>query len=178
MATVAHGIGSWLSFSPAACIVSCVDVQFSVVILANGWETGVDRGGWREGIVREFEMNVYTMYLKWLTHKDRLYRTGNTAQCPGSLDGRGVWGRMDACTCRAESLHCSSETITTILIGYLAHLVKNLSAMQETGVWSPGQEDLLEKEMATHSSILAWEIPWTEEPDRLQSMGSQESDMT
>ena len=90
--------------------------------------------GWREGIVREFEMNVYTMYLKWLTHKDRLYRTGNTAQCPGSLDGRGVWGRMDACTCRAESLHCSSETITTILIGYLAHLVKNLSAMQETRV--------------------------------------------
>ena len=79
-------------------------------------------------------MNVYTMYLKWLTHKDRLYRTGNTAQCPGSLDGRGVWGRMDACTCRAESLHCSSETITTILIGYLAHLVKNLSAMQETRV--------------------------------------------
>ena len=45
--------------------------------------------------------------------------------------------------------------------------------MQETQVWSLGREDLLEKEMATHSSILAWEIPWTEDPRRLQSMGLQ-----
>ena len=44
--------------------------------------------------------------------------------------------------------------------------------MQETQVQSLGREDPLEKEMATHSSILAWEIPWTEEPGRLQSMGS------
>ena len=52
-------------------------------------------------------------------------------------------------------------------------MVKNLPAMQETGVQSLGQEDPLEKGMATHSSILAWEIPWTEEPGRLQSIGSQ-----
>ena len=52
-------------------------------------------------------------------------------------------------------------------------MVKRLSAMQETWVRSLGQEDRLEKEMATHSSILAFEIPWMEEPDRLQSMGSQ-----
>ena len=45
--------------------------------------------------------------------------------------------------------------------------------MQETRVQSPGQEDVLEKEMATHSSILAWRIPWTEEPGGLQSMESQ-----
>ena len=50
--------------------------------------------------------------------------------------------------------------------------------MQETGVQSLGREDLLEKEMATHSSVLAWEISWTEEPGRLQSTGSQESDTT
>ena len=52
--------------------------------------------------------------------------------------------------------------------------------MQETQVWSLGWEDPPEKEMATHSSILAWEIPWTEEPGGLQSMESQnfESDMT
>ena len=50
---------------------------------------------------------------------------------------------------------------------------KNLPAMQETWVWSLGQEDPLEKGMATHSSILAWRILWTEEPGRLQSMGSQ-----
>ena len=52
-------------------------------------------------------------------------------------------------------------------------MVKNLPAMQETRVRSLGQEDPLEKEMATHSSILAWKIPWIEEPGRLQSMGSQ-----
>ena len=57
-------------------------------------------------------------------------------------------------------------------------MVKNLPAMQETWVRFLGQEDLLEKEMATHSSILAWRIPWTEEPGRPQSMGLQESDMT
>ena len=50
--------------------------------------------------------------------------------------------------------------------------------MQETQVRSLGWEDPLEKEMATHSSILAWRIPWTEEPDGLQSMGMQELDRT
>ena len=50
--------------------------------------------------------------------------------------------------------------------------------MQEMSVTSLGQEDPLEKEMATHSSILAWEIQWTEEPGGVQSMGSQESDTT
>ena len=52
-------------------------------------------------------------------------------------------------------------------------MVKNLPAMQETRVRSLGQEDPLEKGMAAHSSILSWRIPWTEEPGRLQSLGSQ-----
>ena len=51
-------------------------------------------------------------------------------------------------------------------------MVKNLPAKQETQIQSLGQENPLEKGMATHSSILAWRIPWTEEPGRLQSMGS------
>ena len=55
----------------------------------------------------------------------------------------------------------------------VAQLVKNLLAMQETWVRSLGWEDPLEKGMATHSSILAWRIPWTEEPGGLQSRGSQ-----
>ena len=55
----------------------------------------------------------------------------------------------------------------------MAQMVENLPAMQETQVQSLGQEDPLEKEMATHSSVLAWRIPWTEEPGGLQSMGSQ-----
>ena len=54
-------------------------------------------------------------------------------------------------------------------------VVKNLPAMQETWVLSLGQENLLEKEMATHSSILAWEIPWAEEPGGLHFLGSQKS---
>ena len=55
----------------------------------------------------------------------------------------------------------------------VAQTVKHLSVMLETWVQSLGHEDPLEKEMATHSSTLAWKIPWTEEPGRLQSMGSQ-----
>ena len=55
----------------------------------------------------------------------------------------------------------------------MAQSVKSLPAMRETQVRSLGREDPLEKEMATHSSILAWRIPQTEEPGRLQSMGSQ-----
>ena len=61
----------------------------------------------------------------------------------------------------------------------VAQRVKRLPAMPETQVRSLGQEDPLEREMATHSRVLTWRIPWTEEPGRLQSMGSQKSpDMT
>ena len=57
-------------------------------------------------------------------------------------------------------------------------MVKNLPAVQETWVQSLGQEDTLEKDMATHSSILAWRIPWTEEPGGVQTMVLKESDRT
>ena len=59
------------------------------------------------------------------------------------------------------------------LASLVAHMVKSLPAVWETRVRFLGWEDALEKEMATHSTILAWEIPWTEEPGGLQSMGSQ-----
>ena len=55
----------------------------------------------------------------------------------------------------------------------VAQAVKRLSTMWETWVPSLGREDPLEKEMATHSSAIAWKIPWTEDPGRLQSLGSQ-----
>ena len=55
----------------------------------------------------------------------------------------------------------------------MAQMIKKLPAMQETRVQSLGREDPLEKEMEIHSSTIAWKIPWTEEPGRLQSMGSQ-----
>ena len=87
-------------------------------------------------------------------------------------------------------LHCFSplsaskvENISLHVLYYLnipcvVQLVKNLPAMQETLVWFLGWENPFEKEMATHSSILAWRIPWTEGPGGLQSMGSQELDRT
>ena len=62
---------------------------------------------------------------------------------------------------------------TTTSASLMAYTVKNLPASQETQVRSQGQEDPLEEKMATHSSILAWKIPWTEEPGGLQSMGLQ-----
>ena len=75
--------------------------------------------------------------------------------------------RMDkdmVCVCVCVCV-CTASTV--------AQMVKNLFAMQETGVRSLGREGPLEKGMATHSSILAWRIPWTEEPGGPQSMGSQ-----
>jgi len=68
---------------------------------------------------------------------------------------------------------CLLQLILLFGASYLVHTVKRLPAMWETHVQSLGQEDSLEKEMATHSSPLAWKISWMEEPGRLQSMGSQ-----
>ena len=90
-------------------------------------------------------------------------------------------GRESACNAGDTGLIPGSGRSAGEGIGYplqyswaslVAQLVKNPPAMQETWVQSLGWEDPLEKEMATHSSTLAWKIPWTEEPGRLQSMGS------
>ena len=63
-------------------------------------------------------MHMYSLlYLKWITNKDLLFSTGNCSMLCGSLDGRGVWGRVDICICMAESLHCSPGTITALLTG-------------------------------------------------------------
>ena len=73
-----------------------------------------------------------------------------------------------------EPVSSLTFTINTSLVASLvAQSVKHLLAMRETWVRSLGREDPLEKDMVTHSSTLAWKIPWTEEPGRLQSMGSQ-----
>ena len=90
----------------------------------------------------------------------------NSSACnagnPGLIPGSGI----SAGEGKGYALQYSRVSI-------LAQLVKNLPAVQETWVRSLGWEDLLEEEMATHSSTLAWKIPWMEEPGRLQSMGSQ-----
>ena len=72
---------------------------------------------------------------------------------------------------RKQQLELDMEQLT--IASLVAQRIKRLPAMQETRVRPLGWEDALEKEMATHSSILAWRIPWTEEPGGLQSTGSQ-----
>ena len=79
---------------------------------------------------------------------------------------------------RLQSMGSQSWTRLSDFIAKSVKPVKNLPAMQDTQVRSLGQKDPLENEMATHCSILAWKIPWTEEPGGLQSMGLQKSDMT
>ena len=79
-----------------------------------------------------------------------------------------VWNEVQRLWAKLTWDLCRSSLVT--------QKVKNLSAKQETWIWFPGQEDLLEKGMVTHSSILDWRIPWTEEPGSLQSMGLQRVD--
>ena len=85
---------------------------------------------------------------------------------PASSVGMGVNMGTYAHTLILLKLNCGNYWTSLV-----AQTVKNMPAMQETRVLSLGQEDPLEKGMATHSSILAWRIPWTREPGRLQSMG-------
>ena len=73
----------------------------------------------------------------------------------------------------SRQLHTSEKFIQVNGTSSMAQQVKDLPAMQETQVWPLGWEDSLEKETATHSSILAWRIPWTEEPGKLQSKEAQ-----
>ena len=91
--------------------------------------------------------------------------------CPGLFpEPWGLtWNIWFICCSRKQNLNDPKVRLSS----QVAQMVKRLPAMQETWVWSLGWEDPLEKEMATHSSILAWKIPWTEEPGRLQSVGSK-----
>ena len=74
-----------------------------------------------------------------------------------------------------EPLRGSLSMVLSGKTSLVAQMVKHLPKMRETRVQSLGWEDLLQKEMATHSSILAWKTPWTEELDRLQAMGTRPS---
>ena len=100
------------------------------------------------------------------------------------LAGDKQENRHDPCSPEAYSLRERTGInwlITDIwpVLGFPGgSVVKKLSTMQDTWVWSLSQEDTLKKEMATHSSILAWKIPWTEKPGGLQSIGCKDSDMT
>ena len=91
---------------------------------------------------------------------------------PASLGPRRVLGRVPVLYSRSSLVVCLIYS-SVCMASLVAERVKRLPAMQETQVQSLGGEDPLEKEMATHSSTLAWKSSWTEESGRLQSMGSR-----
>ena len=96
---------------------------------------------------------------------------------PEGWDVAGGWGEAQEggviWTLTTDSCCRVAEVNSMLWASLVAQMGKDLPAMQEIQVQSLGQEHPLEKEMATHSSILAWRIPWTQEPGGLQSMGSQ-----
>ena len=102
--------------------------------------------------------------------------TGMTSPMDGHVTYEDVWSltwlwTTNKVVLKADSLHRAFHYGHWTFL--MTQTVKRLPATLETWVWSLGREDLLEKEMATHSSTLAWKIPWTEEPGRVQSMGLQ-----
>ena len=104
----------------------------------------------------------------WLDGRESEW-TPRVGDGQGGLECCNSWGRKESET--TERLNW-----TELRASFVAQMVKNLTEMQETQemwFWSLGWEDPLEEEMTTYSSILAWRIPWTEEPGGLQSMGSQ-----
>ena len=100
------------------------------------------------------------MQKKWVVH----------AMCKEKGQGEEFRKRTAAVRMQEAALKREHLRVWTSLV---AQTVRCLTTMQETRVQSLGWEDLLEKEMATHPGTLAWKIPWTEEPGRLQFMGSQ-----
>ena len=105
--------------------------------------------------------------------------TGEQLTAPGRVELKGKGERMPVLSESGLEFNRGifhpeqGELASLITTSLVAQTVKNWPAMRETQVWSQGLEDSLEKGMATHSSSLAWRIPWTEEPGRLQSMGLQ-----
>ena len=131
-------------------------------------ETGVQSLGQEDPV--EKEMATHSSVLAWEIHGQR------------SLVGYSPWGHKESDTTEIDLANThmliNYSPFPTRVASLVAQLVKNLPTMQEIWVQFLGQEDPLEKEIATHSDILALRIAWTEEPSRLQSLGSQESDMT
>ena len=103
------------------------------------------------------------------------YWSGLSFPIPGNLPDSGIELMPSAMAGKFFTSESPEKPIyrSFILTSLVAQMVKCLPTMRETWVQSLGWEDPLEKEMATHSSILAWEIPWMEEPGRLQSTWSQ-----
>ena len=104
--------------------------------------------------------------------RPHLARSGASQEFPRAAAPVGVFSQ--GTTRISGSLSCCARLLgKSMRTSLVAQTIKHLPTVRETWVQSLGQEDPLEKEMATHSSTLAWKIPWTKECSRLQSMGSQ-----
>ena len=124
-------------------------------------------------------MSFKTVVVQWLSHV-RLFATPWTAVCQASLSFPISWSCSNLLPLSWWCHPTISSSVTPFssypqssAASLVTQVVKNLPAIRETRVQPLGWEDPLERGMATHSSILAWRIPWTEEPGGLQSMGSQ-----
>ena len=129
--------------------------------------------GWCPFTLCDSSTGIWQCLLKWISGALFIYNQATVPDFP----------RAKVCLSIIQSFLQSSNTFQAPILFQLnprsgfhgGLVVKNPPAMQEMWVGSLGWEDPLEKRMATHSSILAWRIPWTEEPGRLQSMGLQKS---
>ena len=116
----------------------------------------------------------------WAAHLEALLSSlvclvGDNPTCSFTLPVHPQSCFSDLLTAYSSKNLINCMTLILLLVFPGGSVVKSLSAVQKTQVWSLSWEDPLEKEMATHSSILSWEIPWTDEPGGLQSMGSLKS---
>ena len=120
-------------------------------------------------VIREFQIQITRYHYTPVIRPKSKTITPN-AEYEETVDSQSFLQGMQNGTDFGSFVYKAKDRLGGSLV---AQIVKNRPAMQETWVWSLGQEDPLEKQMATHSSILAWRIPWTEKPGGLQSMGSQ-----
>ena len=153
LALVVGGCWSWLSAGSSVGAVN-LTILFSMWYLHVAWTAGLQQGAFPRCEPGSCKSKAQSREFYGITFAEFSSSKQVTGQSIFEID----------CLWERASLVVQS--------------VKNLLAMQETGVRFLGQKDPLEKEMATHSSILAWRIPWTEEPGRLQSIGSKELDTT
>ena len=121
---------------------------------------------------------MFLAFVNFGSRNEKSKDLGERHSLPLQLTCKNFPKQMPRFSCVSKTSKRTGRIIYTAGTSLVAQSVKNLSTVQETWVQSLGQEDPLEKDMATHSSILAWEIPWSVAPGWLQSMGSQKSVMT
>ena len=161
------GLAKHLSLALSACLsmqIAWASSQYGslrVIRLLTQWLRVLRGKMWKLTVLLEGRPGVDSD----LFHHTQDFKSSHTSPVSG--------GDNMAFTYRLEEYKMICSHLNPHRASLVAQIVKNLPAMWEIWVWSLGREDPLEKDMATHSSTLAWKIPWTEDPSRLESMGLQ-----